>query len=229
VSTTIVGCWDADQGIVKTGASVTSWTDGSANAYVEGLNSVAGESAPVSPTFGAATFGGKAGVTFVNLSGQYLATTSAAVSFGSNQPGFFISAIITSLSPNFGRVTSFTANGQTTDFNNATSIAAIVGLTAPAFEMVQNGSNIPASAISLNTPSRLAVICDNVNCSTYLNNVAGTPQAASFTLGATGQISIGDGAGSGGLPCDCTIRRYVVTKGAVSSGDRSTIDTFLQN
>lgn len=227
LSVTVVDCWDADQGIVKSGANVTTWTG--ANGSVLGLNTVTGESPPNSPTFSSSSFSTKAGLTFAIASGQYLATTAAAVAFGSSQPSFFVSAIITGSSPNFGRALSFTANGQSGDFNNSTSIAAIVGLTAPAVEVVQNFLSSSNSSISLNTASRLGLICDNTNCLQYLNNVQQTTNAFSFTLGATGQISVGDGAGSGGALLDGTIRRMVVTKGVVSSGDRTTIDTFLQN
>lgn len=230
VGSNIVGCWDADLGVVLSGSNVTTWTDQSSNAYVLGLNTVSGESAPNSPTFNATSYGGKAGITFSAAGGQYLATTSAAVAMNSNASSFFVAINFTNSSATNGRIISFVASGQGADYNNATSVAAMFIGTGPVQEYYQNNVGSTTFSRSFSTASRLGVVFNNTVGIQYLNNTADSGgDSATFTLAATGQLSLANAAGSGTALIDGVIRRVVVTKSAASAGDRTVIDSFLQN
>lgn len=224
----LVAYWDADVGVSLSGSSVLTWTDQSSNAYILGLNTAFSEPAPTSPTFGAASFGGKAGLTFAQASGNYLATTLGAVSAIGTTHSWFVAASMNSATIGFGRIISCAKNSFA-DYSNANSIAAILrDTTNNALAFYSNGTKGTAYSVSLATRSRFGVVFDGVNGTPYLNNAAQTASAATPNLNAAGNISIGNASNASSAFFDGVIRRIVVTNSAVSSTDRSNIDTWLQ-
>ncbi len=221
----IVGCWDAELGITLSGSDVLTWTD-QVNGYVLGLNVAGAEPTPSSPVFGATSYNGKAGLTFTLANGDYLATTDAAVSFGTNTSSFFAALTLNNAAALNGRFLSFWPTGS--NDTSATGIAAIL----------RDGSNQQlntyqvgfgtAVGVTYGTPTRFGITCDNTNITPYLNNVAQTARVQPFTLAATGGIGVGDASGGGSGFWDGVTRRIIITKTVLSAGDRSLVDTWLQ-
>lgn len=232
LGTDLIDYWDAGAGKTLSGANVLTWTGQGPNAYVLGLNTLAGSAAPVSPTYSATSYGGLPGISFAGLNatsdGQYLSTTVGAVAFGSSVCSFFISAQLASSSDAFAAFIAFDNN------NNAPgNIDAIMPIAraagGEAFRCHQGGNVGATIPLTYDTPTRMGQVFDNVNNTPYLNNVAQTTTAFSFTLAANGRISVGSANdASGGRNVNGIIHRIVVTKSVVSAGDRINIDTWLQ-
>lgn len=230
----LVACWDADAGVAKTGNDVTVWTDQSSNAYSAGLNTLGTSGAPNSPVYSATSYGGKPGITFSGFADggspqpQYLSTGANAVAFGTNVSSWFVAGMFTNGGAGFNRMISFDSGGGA-DFDNATSVCAILrDSTTQSFNTVQNSVAATSAAFSAyDTAIRFGMVFNNTVATPYLNNVAQATTAMSFTLGATGRISIGNGMNANanlGAP----IRRILVMKSVATSQERSDIDTWLQ-
>jgi hypothetical protein len=78
-----------------------------------------------------------------------------------------------------------------------------------------------SQAISLNTEARLGFIWDGTNGTPYLNNVAGTPAAHSFSFTTPGTLGASIG-GFGG-----SIRELIFYNTALGSSDRGCLDAYL--
>lgn len=222
----IVGIWDADLGVLKTGSNVTSWTDQSSNGYVLGLNPLTTSGTPTSPVFSSSSYGGKAGITSSIIS-QFLCTTVGAVSFGTNTSSFFAAATLAAASETNGRLLTFD-NNIGADWNQLNNISAINrDGTNQAITGTQNTVGVTPYSITYDAPSRLGLVCDNTNMTPYFNNAVQPATAQSFTLAATGRIAVFEG-NSAGSTWFGVIRRVLVLKSVASSGDRSSIDSWLQ-
>lgn len=230
-SANIVGIWDADLGITTSGSNVTHWVD-QVNSYDLALNTLSGISGTqTSPVFSSSSYNSKAGLTFSGTAATaptFLATTAGAVSFGTNTSSFFAAATLASTTPDsFARLVSFDDN-TAADWNEANSVAAINrNSTNAQLTCTQNTVAGTIYSISYDTPSRVGVVFDNVNGTPYLNNVAQASTAFTFTLAATGRISVGQGEAAG-ANWNGVVRRVLVLKKAASSTDRSNIDRWLQ-
>lgn len=228
----VIGCWNADEGVVKSGSAVTSWTDQSSSATVLGLNVSGSEPTPTSPTFGASSYGGKAGLTFTASSGNYLASTGAVAGWpGSTMLSVFMAATLTSNAAVFARGVSFVSAGHT-DPSFPDSVAAILrNNNTQAIEAFLDGAAAGSYSITYSTASRFGVTINGATINTYLNNVsqASGSGGGSMNLGSTTpQVCVGDCNGGASAFWDGVIRRIVVTNTVVTSTDRSNIDTWLQ-
>jgi hypothetical protein len=231
----IVGIWDADLGITKTGSSVTAWQDQSSNAYVLGLNPSGTLTVGTSPTWGSTSYNGKAGLTFVAASRNYLATPNNAIFLISTTTSWFTAAQFDTSSANFGRLLSFMVGDVAqADYIEANSGAMIIRDASNAgISWYQQGSEGPVATVSYNTPTRMGTVFDGTNGTIYVNNVQGAQQTYSFTCGdAAGGFLVlmnaGIANGLGDSLTDGVVRRVLVTKTAVSSSDRANIDSWLQ-
>jgi len=231
----IVGIWDADLGVAVTGANVTSWTDQSSNSYVLGLNAAGGTVAPTSPQFSSSSYNSKAGISFTAASRQYLATTSAAITLNSNVSSWFVAVQMAASSQDYCRVLSFLASTETRDYFDTNSMGALIrDSSTQAFNWVQgNVFGTSSVAIIYDTPTRMGTVIDGTNVIVYKNNTLGSTALRNVTLGVGGgsQLAVGQASnplGDGDALLTGVIRRILVTNTAVSSGDRSSIDSWLQ-
>lgn len=228
----LIAYWDAGVGKTLSGANVLTWTDQSSNGYVLDLNTLTGCAAPVSPVYGATSYGGLPGVSFSGtngVDGQYLATAAGAVAFGSSVCSFFISGTLANSSDAFAPFIAFDNNN--TASGAADAVMPIARSAAgEAFRGHQNGNLTASIALTYDTPTRMGQVFDGVNNTPYLNNVAQSTTAMSFTLAANGRISVGSSNDTGAASRNVNgiIHRIVVTKSAVDATARSNIDTWLQ-
>ena len=228
----IVGCWDADAGVVKSGSNVTTWTDQQSTHYVLGLNTLGGgEAAPTSPVWNATSYGGKAGITCTAASAEYLATNGgSSFSMGGTGASFFMAATMTSNSITYARGLSLGGTGQTGDYNNTTSVAAFIrNATSQQMIWYYNSTAATAYNITYATASRFGLVFDGTNGNQYLNNSLQNQNSQASLALTTGQLGMCDGVGSTGAYWDGVIRRIVITNTTASSTDRGFIDTFLSN
>ncbi len=218
--TGLVAWYKADVGVTTSGGNVTAVADQSGNGYdltnasttvaynATGLNGL--------PTFeytvGAAGFL-RSSVDAVGLTG---ATGSA-----------FVVAQIRSPS-NDGHVVSYLGNGQAVEYNNAASAAWLLrDGTNNSVKAYRNNGLLTTGAISLATNYRLGVIFDGSFCQIYINNsVQASPVACTDSFTQLGTLYFGS-APSGG-PLDGFISEIVITSSSMSSGDRSSLDSYLQ-
>jgi hypothetical protein len=227
----LIDFWDASAGVVLSGADVITWTGQGPNHYVLGLNAITGAAAPVSPTYNAASFNGKPGITFAGangVDGQYLTTTANAVSFGTNTPSFFMACTLSNGVNGFGRWLS--TDNNATDWTNPDSIVALTrdsGTDSVTWTYNFNVGATTLVTVGYDTPFRYGVIFDGVNGTIYLNNVQQTPNAIVLTLAATLRLAVGTGYNAN-HNVNGIARRIVITNNAVSATDRANIDTWLQ-
>lgn len=217
--------WDADLGVSLSGANVLTWTD-QAFGYVLGLNTIPVEVAPVSPTFSATSFGGKAGITFAGttgINGQYLATVTTSVAMGSTtKPGYFVSATIGSGSNNYGRTLSHN-NGTNADYEvDGFSISRDASTQA-----VKSSGPVVGVAITYDAPFRAKAIYDGTNVNFYVDGAAPQVVALTVTARPSVQVSVGNGRSAAGN-LNGIMRRVLITSGDLDAGDITNIDTWLQ-
>ena len=231
----ITGCWNADEGVTKTGSNVTAWTDQTTNGYVLGLNAAGTNTGPVSPVFNSSSYNSRAGITCTAASREYLATTVNAIAGSGTATSFFIAAAPTASTQNNGRVLSFVADLDGSDFSGTNSMVVLgESTTTTTFESLNNLTVLSTATITFSTPTRFGIVNDNTTNNTiYVNNVAGTPAPFTTTLGNAvngSQLAVCESIN--GIAADALmdgpVRRILMMNRAANSTDRGFIDTWLQ-
>jgi hypothetical protein len=171
--------------------------------------------------------------TLLLASGTSLSTSlGVAMGTGAACSAFFVGAIDLS-SANNTRFLGYGVSGNNADYeagggalmarNDGTGVYS---LRAPTFAIVR------VDGLTTNAPVRLGLIYDGTNGTAYANNVAGTPMATTTAFADGGLILLntnGPGAGQDTVEGTGKVSEIVITTAALSSGDRSSLDTYFQS
>lgn len=207
----LLAAYDADVGV--TGSPVTAWADQSGHSNTANPNGFTG------PVVG--TIGGKTGLVFAGGNATGLRTTADSVTIGTGSASSVF--MLGSFSGSSGDGGPYVAgNGQV---NTATSAANswAFGLNGSGLdiEAIHASGSFATTSAALNTELRLGIILDGTNATAYVNNVAGTPAALSFSFTSPGSIGVASGAFAG------TIRLLYFYSTALGSTDRGCMDAYL--
>lgn len=221
--------WLSASNVTHTGSTLTGWPDLSGNGYnCSNISTTA-------PTYSATGFNGHPGVTFTKANGTACySSRSLSIPSTGTLSIFVLGSVPSGSTSASGRLVSLdTTAGQ--DYQTP-AIEMDTGGTVGnlSFTSTSNLGNGGSSAsFSLNTPYAWGGIIDGANGHMYLNN-AEQGSATSFSssvLGGTNCISIGLQQDTCGSPSngalDATIAEIVVTSNAISSGNRSLLETYF--
>lgn len=153
------------------------------------------------PTFSATGLNGRPAVMFSQSLGTWLDSVANALSLGTTAAmSFYALALMNSGTAAFGRLAAFLAQGQTQDFNNTLSVAALYrDNTNNNIQSQRNSVVVGTNALALATPAVLAAVYDGTNGTVYVNDVAATPTVSGGNFGSSGSLRLGaDFTGSGG-------------------------------
>lgn len=221
----LIAWYKADTGIYKdagttlaaNGETVQQWNDQSVNGYHLKQGTSGNR-----PQFLSAGFNSKQTVKFTAATPTSMATDAASVAMGTGAVGsaFFVGQMLTG-TPNAGRAVNYMIAGNDTDTTDSAWLIRSLG-GADTVLTYRAGSKALES-ISLATNYRLGSIFDGTNDTIYINNVAGTPVGCTDAWGSPGQIGLSSIAA-----WDGPISEVVITKSALSVGDRSNLDDYFK-
>lgn len=208
---------DAGSTLATNGQTVLQWNDQSGN----NKHLVTGGSPPTYSTTG---FNSQKTISFNSASAQYLENTSFPMGTGTTGSAF-AAASINSGSGSYGRLISYIAGGQAQDYDNTGSASLILRRVSNQEIGMYRNSNQCLQNITYDAPSRLGGIFDGSNQISYVNNVAGSGSAQTNAWGTSpGTLRVGM---AGGAAFKGNISEIIVTNSALSSGDRSSLDSYL--
>lgn len=219
---------DAGSTLATNGQTVQQWNDQSGNGYH--LKQATGGSRP---TFQTAGFNSSfPAVTFTLSSSTWMATTANTVAMGTGLVGSaFLVGLITGSGAVNARGVAYVENGQTADTISSHSAAwLLLSPGTPSLASYRAGFFANDNVAIFNVNMRVGNVYDNTNDTGYLNNVAGTPVAASgltWTSPGTLLISTADTASPTAF-WDGPIAEVVVTNTALSGTDRTNLDNYFK-
>jgi hypothetical protein len=213
----LVGWYNADPANVSpntNGSTVTVMTDLSSGGHNMAPNGFTG------PTYNTTGLGGKPSLDFAgsNVNGMRTTADVVAIGTGSASSIFMLAKAITGSAGG----PYVTGNGEVAQ-PSATANSFDVNLAAsgPNIQSDQNFGSYGTEAFTLNTESRFGFIWDGTNGTPYLNNVAGTAAAHSFSFTSPGSLGAANGVFAG------SIREIIFYNTALSSTDRGCMDAYL--
>jgi hypothetical protein len=213
----LVGWYNADSANVSpntNGATVTVMTDLSSGGHNTAPNGFTG------PTYNTTGLGGKPSLDFTAGFVPGMRTTADVVTLGTGSTAsVFMLAQVLSSSVGGPYISG---NGQqSTPASSANSFIFVPDGSVPDIHANQISTSYTSEAISLNTEVRIGFIGDGTNGTPYVNNVAGTPAAHSFSFTTPGTLGASIG-GFGG-----SIRELIFYNTALGSSDQSCMDAYL--
>lgn len=237
--TGLVAWYDASTGVYSDAGvtpatntqTVQQWNDQSGNGYH--LKQATGGNRP---QFLSAGFNSLPSVTFTVAGLTSMQTTADSVIMGTGLVGsVFGVARITTSGGATSRLVGFIGNGQADDTTSNHSAAWVFVTQATGTMASFRGGFFAsdASFFSASTNYRFGNIYDNTNNTNYVNNVAGTPVAATgLTWTSPGAIIVSSSTlGSitcGGACWDGPISELVMTNTALSNTDRTNLDNYFK-
>lgn len=217
-STNLIGWWRADQGVFSnTGCSTPATNNGSVGCWADQSGngcSLTQSGGSQQPTFLSAGLNSKQTV-------QFTASNSDNVNCTTFNPGsgsvFSIFAVLfgTSSSNVFARVISYDNDAAAFILDNSTSVF-----------LLWNGGSVATANVANNAVCRLSGIFDGTNGTTYKQNVQQNQAAATVTLAGSQNLFVGTSSGSGS-PFDGSFSEIVLTNNAATSGQRTSLDSWL--
>jgi hypothetical protein len=214
----------ASQGVSHSGSNLTAWADQSGNGY--NCNNISG----TAPTYSATGFNSSyPGITFTAANDTYCSSANNIDVSSTSTLSYFVLGSATSSSNGYGRLLSFFVNSVGFDYLD------------PSFEMDVGGSPgtlgiAPATntaSFSLSTPYAFGAIYDGTDAHIYLNNVEQGSQTG-FTnslLGGSNYYALGSQIQSlssiTNSFLDGTIAEVVITNNAISSANRTLLETYF--
>lgn len=219
---------DAGVTLATNGQTVQQWNDLSGNGnhlkQATGANRPTYQSAGFNSSFPA--------LSFTVAGSTWMATTANSVAMGTGLVGsaFGVGRVTTSGITN-GRVISYIENGQNLDtFSNHSAAWIFVTQASNQMESYRSGFFANDANFLPSTNYRFGNVYDNTNNTNYVNNVAGTPVAASaLTWTSPGTIIVGAETTSGPAAFwDGPLTELFMTNVAPSSGDRLSIDNYFK-
>ncbi len=207
---------------------VEQWNDKSGNAYHIGQATSGNR-----PTLNTTGFSARRAIMFDQTNSQFMDTVqltsgTQTVAMGTGTTGsLFVVGQMDTATNGFGRLVSYYGNTRTSDNANADSAAWLLRNTTNNEITSFRNAFFALEAISLDTNYRLGSIYDGTNNTIYINNVAGTPVAATPAWSSPGTLSISSANTGGGSYWDGPVAEIVITNTALSSGDRNSLDAYF--
>lgn len=217
---------DAGSTLATNGQTVQQWNDQSGVG-----NHLSQATSARRPTYTTGLLNGLPGIVFVVANVQWIA--NQAIALGGTTASAFVVAKTPSPGTNADRVVTFTATGQGLDFNNTGSGIFLFSASSTSISGYRNSGALSNGTVVANTFMQLGSIYDGTNNTVYLGGTAQTPVANTSTFAATGALGIGGGvqtppgSTSGDSTMDGTICEIVFTNTALSSGDRSSLNSYF--
>lgn len=218
---------DAGVTLATNGQTVQQWNDQSVNN-----NHLKQATGANRPTYQSSGFNSSFPTLNFTVAGStWMTTTANSVVMGTGLVGSaFGVGQVRSLAPPNARALSYIENGQTDDTFSSHSAAWILTTSGNS---VLDSYRAAFFAADTNFPPatnfRFGNIYDNTNNTNYINNVAGTPVAAtSLTWTSPGTITVGAQTVVPTSFWDGPISELIVTNSALSSGDRLSLDTYFK-
>lgn len=219
---------DAGTTLATNGQTVQQWNDQSGNGF-----NLSQATAGNRPTYQSAGYNSLPAVNFTSASSTVLISSVIASALTSKTTSsVFVVGQATSLAGN-ARLVCF-VNGIGSDFQ--TGMIWIMGASGTSVEAYENGA-LSSGTVSTSTNYRLGSVLDGTNHTLYVNNVGQTPVAytAALPSGSHGYIGVGGGVtSSDGISVSALsgnwsgpVAEVVVTNTALSSTDRSNLDTYF--
>lgn len=219
---------DAGTTLATDTQTVQQWNDQSGNGY-HLLQATSGRR----PQYLSAGFNSKQTVKFTSATPTGMVTaTNVVAGFGTNASGFFVGQLLTGTASNARAVSLCKPFASDTDANSC-----IMGFRNAGGDAIASyrGGVVASQAVSLATNLRFGVVYDGANGTSYLNNANATATANTNAFDSTdGTYALGVGIelindrAFGNLGWDGPISEVVITLGALSSGDRNSLDSYFQ-
>jgi hypothetical protein len=232
----LLAWYSADSGVYKDAGTtlasstdtVQQWNDKSGNGY-HLKQSTAGSR----PQYLSGGFNSKQTVKFTAATPTGMLTDqSVNLGSGTNSSGFFVGQMLTGTASG-GRAVAATPTAVDSNAN-----AMIWGVRDATNNNIYSyrGGIVGTQAVSLATNYRFGVVYDGVNGTTYLNNANAQATANTNTFdgsGAVAVIAVGINIAAdrifGTVGWDGPISEVVLTLGALSTGDRNSLDAYFQS
>jgi len=231
----LIAWYKADAGVFSdagttpatNGQKVRQWNDQSGNGYHLGQSDTNHQ-----PVFQSTSWTGSKNAVFfdpaVGNEATLMTTSGVAMGTGSPFSCFAMCQLESGASAN-GRVLVYSAGGNE-DFQGGGGILLSRDGSNQAIGTYRNGSVATASIIYA-TDTRMGFIGDGTNTTPYVNNSAGTPSSDTQTFTSGGYVGVGGAIGAGVTRFNSywkgKIAEIVLTNGALSSGDRNSLDAYF--
>jgi len=214
-----VGALNGGTGVQATnGQSVDTWQDQSGHGYnatPHGFNS---------PVMNTTAVNSKEGVVWSASNVNALLTdpiaSGGSVVWGTGTT-YSVYILGSGTANGAGSGFSYTVTGGPSVDPNGGELLAQSGNT---FGFVHASNQQYPGSFTLNTVTRFGAIGDGTNFTPYVNNVAGTTSALSFTFGSPGAIWLGMQSG-----WDGPTREIIFVNKALNSAEQSNMDCYLTN
>ncbi len=217
--------YDAGSTLAANTDTVQQWNDKSGNGY-----HLSQATAGRRPQYLSGGFNSKPTVQFTAATPTGMLTaTGVATGTGASASGFFVGQMLTGTA-GFGRAIVYGPPADQ-DYSNGGRVWALRDGSSNAIE-VYNGGALASNAVSLATNYRFGSVYDGVNVTTYVNNANATAAGDSNAMTSAGAIGIGIevsfGVWGGTQGWDGPISEAVMTTGALSAGDRTSLDDYFK-
>lgn len=209
--------------VQQSGGNLTEWKDLSGNNYH------ATQISGTAPTYSATSFNGQPGVTFNASDLTYCASANNIDVSSTTTLSYFVLGSVTSNSASHGRLLSFFVNSAGFDYLDPSCEMDVGG--TPGTLGIAPATN--TASFSLSTPYAFGAIYDGADAHIYLNNVEqGTQTGFTNTLlGGSNYYALGSQIQSlssiSSSYLDGTIAEVVITKNAISSANRSSLESYF--
>ncbi len=237
--TNLVAWYSADSGVYNDAGStlatntqtVQQWNDKSGNAY-HLKQATSGKR----PQYLSGGFNSLPTVQFAAASNTGMLSDLNWNPGGSTvSSGFFVGQVLTG-THSFGR--AFSASDNTGAADSATPNVVWVlrnDVTNALCGYIGGTGQTGSQAVSLATNFRFGIVYDGANGTTYLNNANATATSVSTTFSSAasgisvGQVNFGSGGLGTGGAWDGPISEVVITKSAMTSGERLSLDNYFKS
>lgn len=217
----LIGWFKADTQVHNTGTTaatdgqtVNNWHDQSGNNYDVAINF----NNP--PTFRSTGFNGLPCVEYSSAANQALRTTYDTVAIGTgNTASIFMVGTFNTGATSGGP--GIVGNGQTNPAVDVNSGGFGFNAAGTKFDCRHAFDDRGDTTASLDTNYRFGLILDGTNVTLYLNNVAGTPAALSWSWTSPGGFWLTN-TGFAGKIAECCF-----FNDDLSSGDRNSLDSYF--
>jgi hypothetical protein len=185
-------------------------------------------SGPSGPVYNTNQLNSLPTITFTASSTECLVTSTTAIASGNTTMSYFLVLKKTASGASSGRWGGFRANGQSKDYDNIPSAVLLATSSNTGFYQYRNNGFV-ATDTNTNNYAQYGSIFDGTNGTIYVSNVASTSVASTGSFGATGELTVGcsDQGGINTDYLDASYAEIVLTKSALSSTDRSNINTYF--
>ena len=222
----LLGWWDASvtASLSLSGSTILTIADQSG-----GGNTMGQFSANAEPIYNATGLNSRPSMMFTASLGHALESSGLFNLGTGNTLTLFAVAFMNSAAQSFARLISYTAGGQSHDYDNAGSFTLTRSSTSNAMVLSRASGATGAAAVSLSTPFRIIVTITSGGVTTiYINGVSAASGTIAGNFISGGRLNFGVGHLDAGT-WDGAISEIGVATGFTGSVDVASLDSYLQN